>query len=137
MNVVGKATSCISFSQFGSNSRWFTGPNFLLNATLDGFSEKTISTKHIPETITEVNITNNNMMISDMNKFIFNFRFYYSDLDKMIKHLAWPNNYKLINHLDVKIKLAKPEKKKKHGANLKYITLSEIEESKLVIFRYA
>ena len=58
--------------QFGSNSRWFTESNFLVNATLDDFSEKTVSTDHIPETLTEVNVINNNLMISDINKSIFN-----------------------------------------------------------------
>ena len=54
-------------------------------------------------------------MISDMNKSIFN-REYYSDLDKMIKHLEWILKFK---------------------SHLKYLTLSEIEESKFVIFRFA
>ena len=63
MNVADDATRCISFNQFASNSRWFTGPNFLLNATLDDFSEKIVSTDHIPETLTQVNVINNNFMI--------------------------------------------------------------------------
>ena len=88
MNVADDATMCISFKQFGSNSRWFTGPSFLLNATSDDFSENIVSTDHIPETLTEVSVISNNLMISDINKSIFNWE-YYSDLDKMIKHLAW------------------------------------------------
>ena len=86
MNVADDATRCISFKQFGSNSRWITGPNVLLNATLDDFSETTVSTDHIPETSIEVNVISNNLMISDINKSIFNWE-YYSDLDKIIKHL--------------------------------------------------
>ena len=50
----------------------FTGPNFLFHATLDDFSEKIASTDHIPETLTEVNIINNNLMILGINKSIFN-----------------------------------------------------------------
>ena len=42
MNVADDATRCISFNQFGSNSRLFTGPNFLLNVTLDNISENII-----------------------------------------------------------------------------------------------
>ena len=87
MNVADDATRCISFKQFGSNSRWFTVPSFLLNATLDDFSENIVSTDHIPETLTEVNVISNNLMISDINKSIFNWE-YYSDLDKIIKHLT-------------------------------------------------
>ena len=49
-NVADDSTRCISFNQFASNSRWFTGPNFLLNATLDAFSQTIVSTDHIPET---------------------------------------------------------------------------------------
>ena len=33
-----------------------TEPNFLLNATLDDFSENIVSTDHIPETLTKVNV---------------------------------------------------------------------------------
>ena len=65
-----------------------TEPNFLINATLDDFSENIVSTDHIPETLTEVNVINNSLMISDVNEFIFNWE-YYLDLDKMIKRLAW------------------------------------------------
>ena len=55
MNVADDATKCVSFKLFSSNSRWFTGSSFLLNATLDNFSENILSTDHIPETLTEVN----------------------------------------------------------------------------------
>ena len=87
MNVAENATRCISINQFGSNSRWFTGPNFLLNATLDDFSDNSVSTDHIPKTLTGVNVISNNLMISHINKSI-NWE-YYSALDQMIKHLAW------------------------------------------------
>ena len=127
-NVADDATRCISFKQFGSNSRWFTVPSFLLNATLDDFSENIVSTDHIPETLTEVNVISNNVMISDINKSIFNLE-YYSDLDKMIKHLAWI--------LKLKSNWLNWDRNKKHRANLKYLTLSDIEESKLVLFRIA
>ena len=70
MNVAENATRCISINQFGSNSRWFTGPNFLLNATLDDFSENSVSTDHIPKILTEVNVISINLMISDINKSI-------------------------------------------------------------------
>ena len=100
MNVADDATKCISFNQFGRISRWFTGSNFLFNAALDDFSEKIFSTNHIPETLTEVNVINNNLMIPDIRKSIFNWE-YHSDLDKMIKHL------------EVKIKLPELEKKLK------------------------
>ena len=80
MNVPDHATRCISFNQFGSSSSWFTGPHFLLNVTLDDFSENIISTDDIPETLIEVNVINNNLMISDVNKSIFNWE-HYSDLD--------------------------------------------------------
>ena len=63
INVADNATWCISFNQFACNSRWFTGPNFLLNATLGDFSEKIVSTDHIHETLTEVNVINNNLII--------------------------------------------------------------------------
>ena len=86
MNVADDSTMCISFKQFGSNSRWFTGPSLLLNATSDDFLENIVSTVHIPETLTEVNVISNNLMISDIYKSKFNWE-YYSDLDKMIKHL--------------------------------------------------
>ena len=79
MNVPDHATRCISFNQFGSSSSWFTGPHFLLNVTLDDFSENIISTDDIPETLIEVNVINNNLMISDVNKSIFNWE-HYSDL---------------------------------------------------------
>ena len=69
-------------------ARWFTGPSFLLNTTLYDFSENIVSTDHIPETLTEVNAISNNLMISDINKSIFNWE-YYSDLYKIIKHFAW------------------------------------------------
>ena len=88
MNVADDANMCISFKQVGSNSRWFTGPSFLLNATSDDFLENIVSTDHIPETLTEVNVISNNLMKSDKNKCIFKWE-YYSDLDKMIKYLAW------------------------------------------------
>ena len=39
--------------------------------------------------------------------------------------------------IKVKIKLVALEKKKKHRANLKYLTLSDIEERKSVLFRIA
>ena len=42
MKVADDATRYISFNQFGSNSRLFTGPNFLLNVTLDNISENII-----------------------------------------------------------------------------------------------
>ena len=87
MNVADNATRCISFNRFVSNSRWFTGFNFLLNETLDDFSENTVSTDHISETLTEVNVISNNLIISDINKSILNWE-YYSDLDKIVKHLA-------------------------------------------------
>ena len=128
MNVADDATMCISFKQFGSNSRWFTGPSFLLNATSDDFSENIVSTDHIPETLIEVSVISNNLMISDINKSIFNWE-YYSDLDKMIKHLAWI--------LKLKSNWLNWDRNKKHRANLKYLTLSDIEESKLVLFRIA
>ena len=138
MNVADDTTRSISFNQFGSNSRWFTGPNFLLNATLNDFSEKSISTEHISETITEVNVINNTKMISDLNKSIFNWE-YYSDSVKMIKHLAWILKLKSnwLNWKRNKKTQSKFEVFKKHRANLKYLTLSGIEESKLVIFRIA
>ena len=47
MNVADDATRGLSFKQFGTNSRWFTGPNFLLNVTLDDFSENIVSADHI------------------------------------------------------------------------------------------
>ena len=47
----------------------------------------------------------------------------------MIKHLAWILKLKL-NWLNWK-------RNKKHRANLKYLTLSDTEESKLVLFRIA
>ena len=75
-NVADDPTRSISFNQFDSNSRWFTGANFLFNATLGNFSEKIISTQRIPETITEVNVISNNLMISDMNKSMFNWEYY-------------------------------------------------------------
>ena len=128
MNVADNFTRCISFKQFSSNSRWFTGPSFLPNPTLDDFSENIVSTDHIPETLTEVNVISNNLMISDINKSIFNWEFY-SDLDKIIKHLAWI--------LKLKSNWLNWKRNKKHRANLKYLTLSDIEESKLVLFRIA
>ena len=72
MNVAYDATKSISFKQFVSNSRWLTGPSFLLNATSDDFLENIVSTDHIPEALTEVNVISNNLMISDINKSIFN-----------------------------------------------------------------
>ena len=48
MNLADDATRYISFNQFGSNSGWFNGPNFLHNTTLDEFSEKVVSREHIP-----------------------------------------------------------------------------------------
>ena len=83
---------------------------------------------NIPEKITELNVMNNNMMISDMNKVIFNWE-HYSNLDKMIKHLAWVLKLKS-NWLNLK-------RNKKQRANLKYLTLSESEKNKLGIFRIA
>ena len=62
------------------------------------------------------------MMISDINKSIFN-QEYYSDLDKTVKHLAWI--------LKLKSNWQNWERNKKHKANLKYVTISEIEEKKL------
>ena len=47
----------------------------------------------------------------------------------MIKHLAWI--------LKLKSNWLNWKRKKKHIANIKYITLSDIEESKLVLFRIA
>ena len=70
MNVADDATRGISFKQFGTNSRWFTGPNFLLNVTLDDFSENIVSADHIPETLTKVDVISYNLMISDINKYI-------------------------------------------------------------------
>ena len=110
MSVAGDATTRISFNQFASNSRWFTGSNFLLNATLDDFSEKIVSTDHIPETLTEVNVINNNLTVSDINKSIFNWE-YYSDLDNMIKHPAWI--------LKLKSNWLNWERNKKHRGKLK------------------
>ena len=88
MNIADDVTRCINFNQFGSISRWFTETNSLVNATLDDFLDNIISTDDVPEILTEVNITSNNLLISDIIKSIFNWE-YYSDLDKMIKHLAW------------------------------------------------
>ena len=70
MNVADDATRGISFKQFGTNSRWFTGPNFLLNVTLDDFSENIVSADHIPETLTKVDVISYNLMISDINNYI-------------------------------------------------------------------
>ena len=70
MNVADDATRGISFKQFGTNSRWFTGPNFLLNVALDDFSENIVSADHIPETLTKVDVISYNLMISDINKYI-------------------------------------------------------------------
>ena len=47
----------------------------------------------------------------------------------MIKHLAWI--------LKLKSNWLNWDRNKKHRANLKYLTLSDIEESKLVLFRIA
>ena len=128
MNIADDVTRCINFNQFGSNSRWFTGTNSLVNATLDDFLDNIVSTDHVPEILTEVNIISNNLLISDINKSIFNWE-YYSDLDKMIKHLAWT--------LKLKSNWLNWNRNKIYRANLKYITLSDIEESKLVLFRIA
>ena len=70
MNVADDAIRGISFKQFGTNSRWFTGPNFLLNVNLDDFSENIVSADHIPETLTKVDVISYNLMISDINKYI-------------------------------------------------------------------
>ena len=113
MNVAEDATRCISFNKFGRNSSWFTGANFLPISTLNYFSEKIISTKYIPETAIEVNMINNNMMISDMNKCIFNWK-YYSDLDKIIKHLQWI--------LKLKSNWLNWKRNRKQRVNLKYRT---------------
>ena len=67
-------------------------------------------------------------MISNINKSIYNWE-YYSDLDKMIKHLAWI--------LKLKSNWQNWKRNKKHRAHSKYLTLSDIEESKLVLFRTA
>ena len=40
-----------NFNQIGSNSRWFTGPNFLFNATISDFSEKIISAERKPKAL--------------------------------------------------------------------------------------
>ena len=87
-----------------------------------------VSTDHVAEILTEVNIISNNLLISDINKSIFNWE-YYSDLDKMIKHLAWT--------LKLKSNWLNWNRNKMYRANLKYITLSDIEGSKLVLFRIA
>ena len=47
----------------------------------------------------------------------------------MIKHLAWI--------LKLKSNWLNWERNKKHGVNLKYLTLSDIEKSKFVLFRIA
>ena len=67
-------------------------------------------------------------MISNINKSLFNWE-YYSDLDKMIKHLAWI--------LKLKSNWLNWKRNKKHRANLKYLTLSDMEKSKLVLLRIA
>lgn len=104
-----------------SSINQFIGPEFLHNTKLEIFSAKNNITNNHLTVKTQINIINSKTVTSNMRCPTLNWK-YYSQLDKMVRHVTWRNwvNWK---------------RNKQQKGNFNYLNFMEIEIRKPFVFR--